>query len=122
MIDSVVEEAAQLRRALVAGLPGDLGRIVGRMVGDGPPPPDGPSGAPQVSPLAWAVPVLAHCCQAYGQPARLAVPVGVCCELLGVVSVVLDATEDGHSDQIQAYFADAAAAQELFASKHAQLA
>jgi geranylgeranyl pyrophosphate synthase len=35
---------------------------------------------------------------------------------------VLDAAEDGHSDQIQAYFADAAAAQELSASKHAQLA
>jgi geranylgeranyl pyrophosphate synthase len=33
----------------------------------------------------------------------MAVPVGVCFELLGIVSVVLDAAEDAHDDLLQAY-------------------
>ncbi len=103
---SLTEEAERLRYSLVAGMPDDLGRMVRRMVGIGSTGQDNLPGSQPANPIAWVVPALTQCCQAYGQPAQMAVPVGVCFELLGIVSAVLDTAEDAHQGQLQAYCAD----------------
>jgi geranylgeranyl pyrophosphate synthase len=56
-------------------------------------------------PLAWAPRMLALCCDAYDQPIRMAIPVGASLQLLGIVSSVLDAVQDGHWTVLNTYSA-----------------
>lgn len=110
-----VETAAgDLRNMLVGTLPGDLGRIARRVVGIGrvevpakvavpsSPSPHGSVASGETlaltsaNPIAWSPYALGLCCQTYGRPLDMAVPVGVCLELLGIVSAALDAAQDGH--------------------------
>lgn len=58
---------------------------------------------PPASPIRWVWQMLTLCCEAYGQPIERAVPVGACLELLGIVSSVLDAAQDGHHDLMSQY-------------------
>jgi geranylgeranyl pyrophosphate synthase len=100
-ITSVEMEARHLLHSLVETLPGRLGQVAHDVLcAELPTPETATLGA---DPLAWAPRILALCCEAYNQPIRMAIPVGASLELLGIVSSVLDAVQDGHWTVLNTY-------------------
>jgi hypothetical protein len=116
-LDQIDVAADDLLLELAESLSDDLRRIAKLMLGGAlwtdryPRPLAGITGATPTreaaaSPLRWAPRILALCCQAYGQPQEVAIPVGACFEILGVVSSALDAVQDRHQDLLSAYSPD----------------
>ena len=110
---SIEVEAQSLLQSLTDALPGDFGRLTASMIGAA----STEATAADIStdkreapadPIWWAPQVLALCCQVHGRPVQMAVPVGACFRLLGIVSAALDAVEDGHDDLTAAYLQDGA--------------
>jgi hypothetical protein len=101
-ITGVETEARQLLRGLVETLPDELGPLARDVLAAEMPMSPKAGGS---DPLAWAPRLLALCCDAYDQPIQMAIPVGASLELLGIVSSVLDAVQDGHWSVLNTYSA-----------------
>lgn len=94
-------EAQHLLRTLVENLPGDFGQVARDVLTLELPATEIASRG--ADPISWAPRILALCCQAYNQPTCMAVPVGACLQLLGIVSSILDVVQDGHWTTLNAY-------------------